>query len=274
MDATTILEAPPTLESDPVPTPVERPDPRSEESLLVALRRAIAEPGEHRLFRSGKLNGLFPSRSGSSADAARDAVTRGFLETLRTEVKGKFLTEWVRITPKGVAFVHDHDSPKVVLGELCEVLRTARGSVPTWLDDTRREIAGLSEKFEQQAAEILTRLDSLSERLEAALRRAETTTPRLPNGLRTLVPWATDALAYLDRRSGAGAGAACALGELFHAVREVHPELTVPDFHAGLQRLHDTRSLRLTATSGPTDTSADPEFALILGTEGCSFAVR
>src|SRR5438067_12803103 len=49
----------------PDPALVPPPDnPRRTELLLDALKAAIATPGEHRLFRSGKLAGLFPSRAG------------------------------------------------------------------------------------------------------------------------------------------------------------------------------------------------------------------
>ena len=47
-----------------LPGPAEHKagSPRTE-ILLTALKAAIAESGEHRLFRSGKLAGLFPSRA-------------------------------------------------------------------------------------------------------------------------------------------------------------------------------------------------------------------
>ena len=100
---------------DAAPAPPREPDPRCTEVLLDALKAALAAPGEHRLFRAGKLAGLFPSRAGPSADAALFALTDGLLETVRTETKGKIVTEWVKATPKAVTFVHDRDSPKAVL---------------------------------------------------------------------------------------------------------------------------------------------------------------
>lgn len=249
-------------------------DPRHDEITLAVLRRALAEPGDHRLFRSGKLAGLFPNRAGASAEAAREAVTTGLLETVRTEQKGKLVTEWVRVTPKGVAFVHDRDSPKAVIAELKEAVGATRAGVPGWLADARRELAGMSEKFERQADEILSRLDALTDRLDAALRRAEIAVPALSDGLRSVVPWASDALAHLDRRTATGLVGGCPLGVLFQAVQDKHPELTVPDFHAGLRRLHDTRTLTLTGTGGPPGADPDPEYAMILGSELCYFAER
>ena len=48
---------------------------RRSELLLDGLKTAIAASGEHRLFRFGRLAGLFPSRAGLSAEAAGMAAT-------------------------------------------------------------------------------------------------------------------------------------------------------------------------------------------------------
>lgn len=249
----------------PPPAPVD-PGKRAE-LILDALRQAVAAGGEHRLFRSGKLPGLFPARSGASAEAALAGLADGLLETVRTEAKGRAVVEWVRATPKGVTFLHDRDSPKAALKELAAVLADARAGAPGWLDQARRELAALAERVERQGAEYLRRLDTLAERVEAALRRADATPP---DGLR--VAWAADALAYLDRRAGAGAAGPCPLGELFRAVRDVHPGLTVPDFHTGLHKLHDGRAVRLLPAAGGA--APDPEFALFVGTEPRYFVQR
>ena len=281
--------APPALDLTPQPPSLEgkgesepprfSPAPRGEgrgrgssaDLLLDALKHAIAVPGEHRLFRSGKLAGLFPSRAGTSADAALRALTDSLLETVRTEARGKLVVEWVRATPRAVAFVADHDSPKAALRELRDVIGATRAGVPAWMADAREQAAALAAAFERQAAEMMKRLDVLTERVEAALRRAEAAHPRLPDAVATIVPWGVEALEYLDRRKTAGAVADCPLGELFSAIRGRHPGLTVPEFHAGLRRLHDTAAVRLTAAAGEL---ADPEFALIVGAVPCSQITR
>lgn len=239
--------------------------------LLDALTHAIAVPGEHRLFRSGKLAGLFPSRTGASADAALRALTEGLFETVRTESKGKIVVEWVRATARGVAFVSDHDSPAAVLRELRDVLGAARGGVPVWMADARDQAAALTAAFERQAAEVLQRLDALTERVEAALRRADSAHLRLPDPVAAIVPWAVEALEYLDRRKSAGAVGDCPLGELFDALRARHPNLTVPQFHTGLRRLHDAAAVRLRAEAGELP---DPEFALMFGAAANTHVTR
>lgn len=216
--------------------------------LLDALRLAAAG-GEHRLFRGGKLPGLFPSRGGPTAEVALAALAEGHLETVRTEVKGKVVTEWVRATPKGVRLLHDTDSPEAVVRELTAAVTL-----------TRRELAGFGERVAGQVGELAARLDALTARLDAAQRRADL------SALSERTVWADSALRYLDCRPGVP----CPLAELFRAVGDEHPGLTLADFHAGLVRLHDARALRLTA-DGPAD---DPEYAVLVGTTACHSAVR
>ena len=171
--------------------------PRTEH-LLEALKFAIADPGEHRLFRSGKLAGLFPSRAGTSSEAALLALREGLLETVRTETRGRIVTEWVRATPKAVTFIHDYDSPKSVLKELKEVLDATRAGVPAWMADAKQEVAALATHFEVRAAAVLARLDDLAGRVEAAL-RLRTPFPALGTG-RPGRPWAVGAR-IPDRRA-------------------------------------------------------------------------
>jgi hypothetical protein len=254
------MEAPPPTSDMHAPAGfVAVPEPRRTEFLLDALKTALAVPGEHRLFRAGKLPGLFPARGGLPAEAALQAVRDGLLETVRTETKGKLVTEWVRATPKAVGFVHEHDSLQSILRELRDVLQVTRTGVPEWMAEAKREVAALSASFEVRAAAMLARLDDLAKRCEAALRRAEMSTPVVAEPVSRLVPWAMAALEYLDKRS-ATATSPCPLPELFDALHERHPELTLLEFHAGLKRLHDVRALRL----APASEIAQPEFAVVV----------
>jgi hypothetical protein len=253
----------------PAPTAAELQ--RREEFILAALKTAIAEAGEHRLFQSGKLPGLFPSRTGLSSEAALDAIKRGYLESIRTESKGKVIVEWVRATPRGVDFLHRNDSPKAILRELKTLLGNSRQGVPAWLEETRGELDDLSARFEDTARTVMGKLDELGRRLELALRRVEAQGPNVLAAITQLAPWAVDALEYLDRRTLAGAPGPCPLGELFSALGETRPGISIPEFHTGLRRLHDHRALRLTAH--PVR-AADVEFALLIGQELCSFIER
>ena len=259
----------------PVAPPALPPDPAAVEKrtelILDALKPALVAPGEHRHFRSGKLGGLFASKHGIPADAAKTALTDGLLELTRTETKGKFLVEWVRITPKGVTFVDKYDTPKATLRELKAVLGATRAGVPAWMADVRAELTAIGSAFEAKANALILRLDDLARRVESALRRADVEKPAVREPVRQLVPWAADALEYLDQRDGAGAGWVCPLSELFHAVSSKHPGLTLAEFHAGLRRLSDVRAITLSPARGAL---AEPEYAFVVDGKMMAFAGR
>lgn len=253
----------------PSPTATQTPptdDARLIEYHLGALRRALAEPGEHRLYRAGKLPGLFPVRSGVCIDAALNALTDNHLETVRTEAKGRQLTEWVRITPAGVAFVHKHDSPQAVLRELRETLGTTRDGVPLWMHAALEEVTGLQSRFQRQAELMIRRLDQLAERVESALRRLDA--EALPTAVADL-PWSQVVWDHLDRRRQAGATKPCSLRELFQVASRDDPTLTLHAFHTGLLRAAEARILQL--HEGDAD---DPEFALFHGNRAYDAASR
>ncbi len=263
--------APPVAEVVGVPDPdaaaVYPVEPRNE-LVLAALRIALREPAEHRLYQTGKLPGLFVARHGTPADAARFAVQDGLIEVVRTEVRGKQSVEWVRPTPKAVRFVAGHDSPKAVLTDLHAVIGDTRAGVPVWLAETQAELTALRTAFDDRAREMVSQLDALSKRVEAALRRVELSPPGMPESAKRAVSWGLAALEYLDRRAFAGVPGDCPLAELFRAVRDDCAALTLTDFHDGVRRLHDLRAIRLVA--GQT---ADAEFGVVVGAAVCS-AVR
>jgi hypothetical protein len=276
MDATTTAPGLPQVNDEPVTAPLVFASRQTGvvphlDLLLDALKTALADPREHRLFAAGKLPGLFRSRYGPPAEAALFAIREGLFETVRTEAKGRLIVEWVRASSKGVGFVHDHDSPKAVLSELKQLIGETRGGVPLWMADVRTDLARLTTQFEERTRDMTARLDELARRVDAALRRIDAS-PKLTDPVARLVPWGEAALEYLDRRSAAGARGACSLGELFHAVRQTVPTLTVPELHDGLRRLHDTRAVRLSSATAGTPT--DPEYAMLVGAELCSVVGR
>jgi hypothetical protein len=246
---------------------------RVTEALLGGLRRALAEPQEQRLYRSGKLDGLFPGRGGSAGLAAARALAEGLLETARTETKGKTVIDWVRLTPRGVEFLHAHESPVRALEELRSVLRANQEAVPLWLADMRAALHGLDARLAEDARRWTQRLEALTRRVEETLRRLEEERPLLPPELADSHPWSVDAVNYLDRRKGGGAPDDCPLPELFAALAPHHPALSVSAFHDGLRRLHDRRVLRLRPAAG-LETLSHPEFALFDGAAVFYFAGR
>ncbi len=245
---------------------LQRSTDKVHQALFEALKEAAAapHPGEQRLYRSGKLPGLFPSRSGVNAEARNQALRDGLLETVRTEVKGKTTIEWVRITPRGIEFLHHHESPVRAMDELRAALTATQEGVPVWLADLRRELQDLGVRLTDEVQAIARRLQSLAERVEEAMRRHNLTVPTGAD-VAAVVPWGPDAVGYLDRRRESGVLNSCPLPELFEALRDSgHPDLALKDFHDGLRKLHDRSVLQLVKYDGSGEL-AQPEYALLAG---------
>jgi hypothetical protein len=244
------------------------------ETLVDALKQALAEPGEQRLFKSGKLDGLFASRSGANAQAATQAVRDGLMEVVRTEMKGKTTIEWVRATPRGLEFLHEHESPVRALRDLQAILQINRQQIPLWLEEMRTHVQILGNKLAEEATCWTHRLLALSQQVEEALRRADAREPTVSDSAAADAPWATQALTYLDRRRERGMNGPCSLPELFAALHEQHPDLSLTAFHDRLRRLCDRKVLRLLAFEGPPSDMPEPEFALLDGARLLYFVNR
>jgi hypothetical protein len=236
---------------------------RVTEVLIAALKQALADPSaEWRLYKSGKLDGLFPGRGGFGGDAAVRAITQGLFEVTRTEAKGKTVIEWVRLTPHGIEFLNECESPARALHSLRDALRANQQAVPLWLADMRATLRALDDRLATDAQKWQQRLDAMARRVEDTLRRLDSAAP--PPEITRAFPWATDALAYLDKRRGGGANGDCPLPELFGALARSHTGLSVGAFHEGLRRLRERRALRLIPARASSDLS-QPEFALLDG---------
>lgn len=235
------------------------------ETLVEALKLALAEPGEQLLFKSGKLPGLFAGRAGVNAEAAAQALRDGLLEVVRTEAKGKTTLEWVRITPRAMEYLHQQESPVEALKDLRTILQANREAIPLWLAEMQRELHALCGRLTEEAQRWTHRLEALGAQVEAALRRADVAGAQLSDGMRTETPWAVDALTYLDHRRSGGANGDCPLPELFAALRDRYPELALSAFHDSLRRLHDRRALRLLPFTASPGEMSEPEYALLDG---------
>lgn len=241
------------------------------ETLLAALKQAMAEPAEQRLYKSGKLPGLFAGKTGPNAEAAERALRDGLLEIVSTDTKGKTPVEWVRITPKGVDFLLGHESPIRAMDELRTVLQLTQEGAPGWVDELRHALNEVSERLAGDVQAIARRLDALSQRVAEAIRRVQAATPKLPDGAAGMLPWAQDLCDYLERRRQGGVPEPCPLPELFNHLRTHDSELSMRDFHSGLRRLYDRGVLRLLPFDGPGELP-EPEYALLDGPDVIYFA--
>jgi hypothetical protein len=249
------------------------PTDKITEVLLDALRQAMAATEPQRLYRAVKLPGLFAGRTGANGEAAERALHEELLEITRTDTQGKTPVVWVSITPKGVEFLLNHESPLRALEELQDALhRTAEG-VPGWVAEIQQGLKALSERLTTEVQATARRLEALGQRVTDAIRRIQAATPKPPEGTASALPWAEDVFQYLDRRGQGGASGPCPLPELFLHVREREPELSVKDFHSGLRRLYDRGVLRLLPFEGP-DALPEPEYALLDGPTVIYYAAK
>lgn len=235
------------------------------EVLVDALKQAMAVPDEQRLYRSGKLAGLFPSRAGASAEAATRALNDKLLEVSRIETKGKTAIEWVRLTPHGLNFVYEHESPLRVLEEVRDLLHVTREGMPLWMTKIQQEWNAAGERLADDVRQLAQRLDALTRRVDEALRRVDLQRVEKTNGADATIPWASQALAYLDRRREGGRTGQCPLPELFAALRAADTALSIPNFHGGLRRLFDRRAVELLPFEGSAAELPEPEYALLDG---------
>ncbi|HKA08826.1 MAG TPA: hypothetical protein VKD71_16315, partial [Gemmataceae bacterium] len=214
-----------------------------------------------RLYRCGKLDGLFSAKTGMIGEAAALAIREGLLEYAHTETRGRFEIEWVRLTAKGVEYLYEHDSPKAVLAEMRDMLAAARSGIPMWQDEMLKSLERLGSHITEEMSRYMAKLDALATRVDQALRRAEVTA-NWNAALESVVPWGADTLTYLDRRVQGGGTGECPLPELFGAIRAKHPAITMREFHDGLRRLADNRAVQLSAWAGP-GAIPQPEYALM-----------
>lgn len=242
------------------------------EILMDALKQAIQESADIRLFRSGKLGGLFASRSGANGEAATKALQDGLLEVVRTETKGKTTTEWVRITPRGVGYLHDKESPVRVLEELRDVLKLTQEGVPVWMAQMQQDLRASGQRLNDEVQRMNRRLETLGQRVEEALRRADVTRVASSNG--ATISWASAALAYLDRRQEGGKAGQCPLPELFAALRSQFDDLSIPMYLDGLRRLNDRHAIQLHPFAGSPSDLPQPEYALLDGASVLYYVTR
>lgn len=242
---------------------------KAKEALLEALKIGAQSNGqETRLYRSGKLPGLFAGRTSFNAEVANGAFRDGYLELIRTDTKGKIPVEWARVTPQGMEYLVQQESPARQLEELRSLLAINQEGLPGWIAEMQRALEDVQRRFIDEVGRVRQRLDQTAQRVGETLKRLE---PPLPEGAAGALPWDQDALNYLKRRQSTGTGARCPLPELFSVLRGQDDGLTMKMFHSGLRRLHDRGAVRLLAYEG-LEGPPEPEYALLDGATVYYFA--
>lgn len=234
--------------------------------LLEALRQGAesSAQSEHRLYRSGKIPGLFTGKTSLNNEIAAQALRDGLLEHVRTETRGKSVTEWVTVTAQGREYLVQHESPLKSLEDLHALLKQNAEGLPGWLAELQTRLGECQTQLVNAFGAMSQRIEALGQRVEDALKRAERMGPALPDGAAAVLPWSNEAVQYLEQRRRSGIGEACPLPELFSVVRKKEADVAIRDFHSGLRRLHDRGVLRLLPFEGEGG-PPEPEYALLDG---------
>jgi hypothetical protein len=140
---------------------------RAKQILVDALRGGV-DRAEMRLYRAGKIPGLFTGKTSLNAELARHAVEQGLIEIVRAEIKGKAPIEFVRVTAKGVEFVLGAESPVRAIEELKAALEANNDGMPVWLAELRAQVDDLGRRFLIEVGEIKQRFEAMSTRVNDA----------------------------------------------------------------------------------------------------------
>jgi hypothetical protein len=235
---------------------------KSNQLLLDALNRAMAEPGGLPLFGGRKTAGLFTA-SALARKAAQFCKDEGLVRSLRTETRGRTTQEICAITEKGLAFLLDQASPKQALASLVHALE-ARGAQLSDLTDSVHRTQTAIETLKEVAAKVL---QQLHERPAPALPCDKTMSNG--NGADAAAKVVLDAL---TRWQTSGALEDCPLPQLYRSVCGSLPGLTVGQFHDALRRLQQSLQLYLHPWTGPMYELPEPTFALMVGHEIAYYA--
>lgn len=246
---------------------------RVTELVLSAIRKAMAAGGEHLLYKVGRQEGLFATRSGPAGEAAAFALDREFFLHTRNQGEGKKLFEFVRVSAKGIRFLHERESPARALDEALADLRREKEECAGGMAGLRQGVEEWSAKILEQARQWTSRLEGLERRVEDAIVRMEQAVPVVGASTQEQVPWAIEVVRYLQWRRVEGEKAQTPLPELFELVRDIAPEISLAGFHDGLRKLHQARVIRLEAAAD-LGTVPRPEFALLDGAQVYYFACR
>jgi hypothetical protein len=146
-----------------------------------------------------------------------------------------------------------------------ELLQTSRSGVPGWMDPIIAQLEKIAKHFAEEMTRYLQKLDALSQRVEEAIRRVDVSGTIMPDPLTSIVPWAMDALRYLDHRKEVSTNELCPFPELFQAVKTKNPNLLLGQFHDGIRRLADHRAFYLIPAESMNQLP-QPEYAMLDGT--------
>jgi hypothetical protein len=237
-----------------------------------ALTRAAAEPDGCALIAGKNEPGLFPG-SAAARTTAELCKREGYLQVVRTELKGKVPREICALTDKGRQFLVREANPREVLEDFLRVLESRQADVAA-LADSVRHVQQSLQGIQAAVVDVLPRLTAPHANAStngvpmngSALRAAP------PANAAASVDLIADVKAKLaEWHVAAGASEDCPLPELYRRL-ETAGRASIGQFHDGLRQLHDERLIYLHPWTGPLYALPEPAFALLVGHEIAYYA--
>ena len=221
-------------------------------TLFDALKLGATQPGRATALppRQAARPVSQPNTSRERRDRRRQAVKDGLLEVTRVETAGKATIEWVRVTPKGQAFLGDSESPLRALEELRDALAVHQQGLPAWAAQMNARIDdAMARGFIGEIEAMRRRLGSYWRgNVEAAIGRIEAIRAEadLPE-----TPWGPELWTCLERRQASRTGhTCCPLADLFAALKEKNAGAHGQGIPRGPECLQDRNLIALLARLG------------------------
>ncbi|HQR08002.1 MAG TPA: hypothetical protein PLN21_14335 [Gemmatales bacterium] len=215
--------------------------------VLTALAQSYASPGEMPLHTTRAQPGLFPT-TGIGKAAAQAALQSNWLQSVRSETKGKAITTYVTLTTTGSDFLLEQTDPKPLL----EQVQTRLQSEASRLQEVQSMV--------RVAFQSMEALKNRVEKLATMVDQRQVVQARV-----SVPAWEDRLTEYLNQRESARPAEDCPLPELYQQARQIVPELSVGTFHDGLRRLHADRRIALQPWTGPLHELPEPSLALLQG---------
>jgi hypothetical protein len=237
---------------------------KSTQLVLEALGRAAVDPDGVPLHGNKKSPGLFATTTAAKQTALR-CKEEGYLRVVRSETKGKTVTEVCCLTEKGLAYLLSQVSPKQVLEDFVRALETRRGQVDELINTVRHWQANL-DSFKFTVEKVLLQV---GKPVQAGPNGTFPGGTHQSNGSDT---WLPALIGDLNEWQASGALEDCPLPELYRRACRISPSLTFGHFHDGLRQLHDSEQIYLHPWTGPLHEIPEPAHALLVGHEIAYYA--
>jgi hypothetical protein len=193
--------------------------------------------------------GLFAGTAAGKL-AAQRCKDEGYLQTVRTEKRGKANREICTLTEKGLAHLLSQVGPKRVLEDFTRAVESQKTQVLELVEAARQMQTGLDA------------LKSFSEKVLCQVH-----TPVLGPSTNGIHATNLNLLPFLVRWQESGAQEDCPLPGLFRQAAAAAPHLTIGQFHDALRGLHERQEAYLHPWTGPLYAIPEPPYALLVGHE-------